>query len=173
MTATAPCAVASAARSVRSAERSSSRSTSRWTHARAGDPVPGCAADVFLLHHKHYPFQTPNARPARSRRRGLRARERTRNRTLRAAPSHTATLLPPSGGATDLAASDARDRTRCVFSHASPSGSHLPSVAHRAKTPRHRATGRRVPGESTRHPACPALRRRCSTAMARVRRLSP
>jgi hypothetical protein len=68
MTATAPCAVASAARSVRSAERSSSRSTSTLDSRAGRRSGTGLCADVFLLHHKHYPFQRPNARPARSRR---------------------------------------------------------------------------------------------------------
>ena len=116
MTATAPCAVAGAARSVRSAERSSSRSTSRWTRARAGDPVPGRAADVFLLHHKHYLFQRPNARPL-GRGAADSVRENARGTApLRAAPSHTATLLPRRQN-DGPPASDARDRTRCVFSH--------------------------------------------------------
>jgi hypothetical protein len=92
-----------------------SRSTSRWTRTRAGDPVPGCAADVFLLHYEQQPFQTPNARPARSRRRGLRARERARNRTLRAAPSHTACCCRPPAERRTRGERCARSNTLRVF----------------------------------------------------------
>jgi hypothetical protein len=59
-----------------------------------------------------------------------------------------------------------------VFSHASPSGSHLPSAAHRAKTPRHRPSAARA-WRIDLAPSLPRVRRRCSTVMARVRRLSP
>jgi hypothetical protein len=74
-----------------------------------------------------------------------------------------------------LAASDARDRTRCVVSHASPSGWSLPGVTFPAKTPRPRAsTG--APGESIWRSVCAdrgdeARLRRCALAGARPDRV--
>jgi hypothetical protein len=82
-----------------------------------------------------------------------------------AAPSQTATLLPPSGGATDLAASDARYRTRCVFSHVPPGGWHLPHAVRPATIARPRATGGAL-GESDAL-SLPPLRQRRSTSDSR------